>query len=241
MVKSFVLVCDEIPERTSFVKRHMTERGIFPTYWSSYHGKTWGLATTIEYKPGERLTPGGCGLSLGSWAMWQHASLTHGEPDEPILFFEDDAVIPVGFQDTLENLTKELASFIPDWGLVFLGLADRPESVSSKVTKRINDRLVKMVDPFGTHALLIRRYALSVLLRKMRELNRLLDQQLYESVLKPGFLEWCAVVPSIVSQRTYDSFGGGPEWPTSVGSQKPNPVQEHRGLPHWWKWRTPTR
>lgn len=235
----FVLVCDELPERRAAVERHMAERGIKPVYWSGIHGKTWQLETTSEYEPGRHLPPGHVGLNLGVWNLWQHINHLPGNPDDGVIVFEDDVALPADFDRSLGRTVDELIRFMPEWDLVFLGVADREPPVWNKVTERVgapNSRLCRMVDPFGTHALLIRRRALPVLLQHMRAAHRNLDQQLYERVLKPGHLNWCVVLPGIANQRTFDHAGTGiPEWSTSCVDVAPRavdtPSRSITGLP----------
>ena len=227
MIPSYLLVCDELPERRDGAIAHLWERGLEPTVWKGFHGRSWGLMTTREYDKGQRISPGHVGLNTGSWAMWQAAMLGVGcdgtkpwDGDEELMFFEDDVCLPVDFKNQLNALFWELDQSLPDWDLVFLGLAEVQPNVWGKVTDRLGDgasRLCVLDSPFGTHALLVRRRALPVLLEHMRHAERNLDQQLWKYVLQPGLLKWCAVLPSIVTQRTFDYEGTGkPEWVAST-------------------------
>lgn len=233
-VPVYMLVCDELPERQAAVRAHLKERGVEATWWKGFHGTTWGLETCKEHDPGKRISPGHVGLNLGVWAMWQHAFLSapgqHSSPapSDPIIFFEDDAVLPVGFHAHINDLRDELETTIPDWDLVFIGLAEAEPHVWHKVIERIgspDSRLCTISNPFGTHALMVRRRALPVLMDKMRVAERNLDQQLWSRVLQPGHLKWCAVLPTLVTQRTFDyGHTGRPEWQASTlrpGEAKP--------------------
>lgn len=221
MIPSFVLVCDELPDRQKACREHFQSRGIVPTYWKGFHGNSWGLRTSREYDTGKRISPGHVGLNLGSWAMWQAAhvilEVKYEDPDhKPVLFFEDDAFLPEDFDKQLTCLQNQLITDIPDWDLVFLGLAEHEPNVWGKITERIgggDSKLCRLCEPFGTHALMVRHRAIPILLEHMRHAERNLDQQLWKYVLQPGHLKWCAVLPSIVTQRTFDYDGTGkPEW-----------------------------
>ncbi len=219
MIPAYCLVCSELPERTTACKEHFAIHGVDATFWRAFHGKTFGLRTTHEYEPGKTLPQGHVGLNCSFWALCQHIHLTGQEndadPNQPVLILEDDVRFPDDFPGALRGVNRDLESSFPDWDLVFLGLTQHEPHVWNFVTERIgppNSRLLRLNDPFGTHALMIRRRAFPVLLEHMAIAQRNLDQQLYARVLKPGHLKWCAVLPSIVEQRTADYGKGIPEW-----------------------------
>lgn len=223
----YVLHCTELTERTQACKSHLAEVGISPTWWRSFHGRTWGLQTSHEFDIGQRLPPGHVGLNAGAWALWQHIYLTKSDPDQPFVIFEDDVEVSWNFRLQLDDLLIQLNYDLPDWDLVFLGLAETEPFVWNKVTERIGglrSNLCRLDNPFGTHAYVVRHRALPVLLDNMAIAQRNLDQQLWERVLKPGKLVWAACVPSIVKQRTFDYRGtGNPEWKPSTVDTTPIP------------------
>ena len=228
----YALYCEELPERKAALEAHLAERGLpGVTYFRAVHGATWGLETALEYEPGHRLPPGHVALNLSSWFMWaeaeRHAPAKPAAgwgadpgPLDPVIFFEDDVELPVDFRERVDALFDDLERDFPEWDLVFLGLAEQEPGVWHKVTERIgtgDSRLCRLHCPFGTHALMVRRRAIPVLLRHMRKAERNLDQQLWKEVLEPGRLRWCAVLPTIVKQRTYDYAGTRrPEWAAST-------------------------
>jgi hypothetical protein len=152
--------------------------------------------------------------------MWQHAHLTLDADDDAAVFFEDDVVVPDLLDLKVNDLRIELNYVFPDWDLVFLGLAETDVHVWQKVTERIgkpDSRLCRLDCPFGTHAMMIRKRGLRVMLDAMTRAERNLDQQLWEYALRPGLLKWCAVLPSMVTQRTFDYAGSGkPQWAAST-------------------------
>jgi len=231
-VKYYVIHCEELPERTQACKEHLAERGIDATYWKASHGRTWGLSTTLEYEPGKHLPSGHVSLNLSTWNLWQHIWLSGQEwvhrDNHEYIIFEDDVSLPENYHTELELLQRQLYSDFPEWDLVFLGSAEVQPNCWNKVTERIglpDSRLCRLNEPFGTHAIMLRRRALPVLLEHMRAAHRNLDQQLWERVLKKGLLNWCAVLPSIVTQRTFDYAGTGkPEWAPSCIDVSDNPL-----------------
>lgn len=225
-LRHFVLVCDELPERREPCLAHLEERGVRATAWSAFHARSWGLQTIKEYDPGKRLPPGHVGLNCSAWALYQHMHLTSHVFDDAFVVFEDDVTLPKNYWAEIDTLFGELDAAIPDWQLVFLGLSENAPHVWHKVTERVgkgDSRLCRLTDPFGTHAILMRPSALPVLLQHMRLAERNLDQQLWKYVLQPNLLKWCAVLPSIVTQRTFDYTGTGkPEWaPSTIHESDP--------------------
>lgn len=222
-MKSYAVVCRELPDREQAAREHFHARGVAAAWWYAAHGKTWGLETALEYDPGKHLPSGHVSLNVSTWFLWQHAlNQADGLPmEEPVAFYEDDCCFPEDYHRQRARLFLELDVHFPDWDLVFLGLAEREPHVWHKVTDRIgppDSKLCRLNDPFGTHAYMARKRALPVLLEHMRAAHRNLDQQLWERVLKPGRLNWCAVLPSLVTQRTFDYGAGKPEWvPSCVG------------------------
>lgn len=216
----YALYCKELPERTAALRDHMADRGLEPTYFRAAHGVTWGLETSKEYDKGHRLPPGHVALNVSSYFMWQHAYHTLFD-DEIAIFFEDDVKLPEDFQAQFLQLGRDLERELPNWDLVFLGLAETSPAVWHKVTQRFggpDSRLCQLTQPFGTHALMMRRRIIPILLDHMNAVERNLDQQLWNNVLKPGHIKnWCAVLPSLVTQRTFDYSGvSTPEWRAST-------------------------
>lgn len=218
-VPHYVIACDEIPDRRNAAVAHLRERGVDPIVWRGFHGRTWGLRTELEYSPGRHISPGHVGLNLGHWALWQHLDLTL-PPDGSAVVLEDDAELPADWHAHLDNVTRNLDAHVPGWEFCFVGLAETEPHVWHKVTERIgspDSRLCRLSDPFGTHAYLVRRSALRVLMDRMTAAERNMDQQLYQRVLRDGHLNWCAVLPTLVRQWTYDyDQRGRPEWVAST-------------------------
>lgn len=235
------LYCKELPEREAALRAHMAERGLGQsvTYFRAAHGTTWGLETAKEFDKGQRLPPGHVALNVSSYFMWQHSYLSTHSDNDICIFFEDDVVLPADFRAELIKLYSQLEAELPNWDLVFLGLAETSPAVWHKVTARLggpSSRLCQLTQPFGTHALMLRRRAIPVLLEHMNVAERNLDQQLWERVLKPGHIKhWCAVLPSLVTQRTFDYTGVSvPEWTASTlrEGEVPVPAPKVASLQH---------
>lgn len=235
MLPTYVIYCKELPARLAGAAKHFAERDVPVHWWRAAHGNTFGLDTRLEYDAGKRISPAHVSLNVSTWFLWQHlltaecGDTSRNERDS-VVVMEDDAVLPEDYHDKMDALRTDLDRDFPDWDLVFLGLAQTEPHVWNNVTERIgppDSRLCRLTDPFGTHAIMLRRRALPILLDHMTYAERNLDQQLYQRVLKPGLLKWCAVLPSIVTQRTFDYTNSGkPEWVASTA----DPAAD-RGVP----------
>lgn len=219
MTPVYVIACDEIPDRKQTVHDHLLRLGITHTFVRSVHGKTWGLRTTHQYDPGKYISAGHVGLDLGHWIAWQVAYNSVYHDETWMMFLEDDAVLPDGWHNRLRELLLEIDARFPACEFCFVGLCETQPHVWHKVTERIgggDSRLCRLNDPFGTHAYIVRKRALPVLMDRCAIAERNMDQQLFQRVLRDNHVQWCAVLPTLVTQRTYDYAGvGKPEWTPS--------------------------
>lgn len=236
----YVIHCPEFADRSKQCFDHLRERMVNAIPWRSIHGKSWGLQTDLEYEPGYRISPGHIGLILGHWTLWNHLSHTLDLIHDYAIVLEDDVEIPVGFWHKQDHALNILTRYNPDWQFAYLGLAEKEPQVWGKVTERIGGQdspLCRIDHPFGTHAYMVRREALPILLDRMAHAQRNIDQQLYRNVWEPKALNWCAFLPSIIRQKTYDYEGKGrPEWDASTLDEKdlpygPNPLSA--AYPAW--------
>jgi predicted GH43/DUF377 family glycosyl hydrolase/GR25 family glycosyltransferase involved in LPS biosynthesis len=221
-VKPVVLVitCDELAERKQKCMKHFAEMGVEASYLRGIYGKSWGLETTHEFEPGQRISSGHVALDINHYFAWQVLLFILPDGDSYGIVFEDDAVLPKDFYATVAGVVDELSDVMLDWDLVFLGSGDAGIRTWDKVTERIggpNSRYCREQFPWGTHALMIRKKAIPTLMARMSIAERNMDQQLYLRVLKDNHVNWCMVLPSLVQQRTYDHAGvGKPEWAPST-------------------------
>ena len=209
--ETYVLYCKELPARRAAAEARMAAAGLRPTWWRGVHAKTWGLATTKTYdrdEVGHVMPPGYAGNLLGHYALWQHLYLTGADE---ALVFEDDATVGPDFLDRYAAARKTLPR---DWQFAFLGVAEDPAAAAAKVYERIPGGWARLVEPYGTHAYLVRGSALPVLLVRMAELRAHADVQLWENVLRGGHVCWYARVPSLVGQSS-QGVGDG-LWETTL-------------------------
>jgi GR25 family glycosyltransferase involved in LPS biosynthesis len=223
----YLIHCTELPERTEAALGHLLKRRVNNlTLVRSIHGKTWGIETTREYDEGKRISPGHVGLLIGHWIAWQvaaaKAAAVAADNNTPALILEDDVILPEDWQQQLDEVEAELADCFPDWELCMVGHCESEPQVWHKVTERVggpSSRICRINLPFGTHAYLVRPSAIPKLLDLLPQGGavRNMDQQLFFNALQGNQIKWCAVLPALIRQRTFDyTRQGNPEWGPST-------------------------
>lgn len=200
MTPIYCISCTQHTERRSVAEQHFASCGVVPTWWRGYHGSSWGLESSKRYGD-YRITPGHIGSILSHYSLWQHLD-SYG--CEEAIILEDDALLPVDFERKVLVLINDLPL---DWQFCFLGWIDRSEQQHIPV----NESVIEMRYPFGTHAYMVHRTALPLLLDAMAEARTNVDIQLNENALPK--LRCYAANPSFVDQRTQTG-----EWKTSTAT-----------------------
>jgi GR25 family glycosyltransferase involved in LPS biosynthesis len=213
----FCITCRQTPERTAAAARHFQERGLSVEFFAGVHGRAFGLRTALAHgrdhvlPPGHRMLSGHVGLVLSHYMLW--TALTHLPYDE-VLILEDDATFGPDFAERFRQAYAELPA---DWQMVYVGsFGDE-----GRPAVRLSEHVAVVRYPLGTHAYLVRRSTLGLLLRTNQEARTHIDVQLAENSLP--YLNCYTFLPPLVGQRTYDGT-----WPssTSVTDEPDGPVGE---------------
>ncbi len=202
MIPTYCITCTETPERGECAALHFAGVGLQTTFWRGVHGMTWGLRTDKGCKPadpGYRIHPGQIGLILAHWSLWQHVYLS-GAPEALIL--EDDAAFGADFLDRFAEAKKELPE---NWEFCYVGWGG---AVGHSSGRTASWRAVQGC-PFGTHAYLVKRAALPVLLDTNREARTHIDIQIFENSLP--HLQAYVCTPSLAGQHSQEG-----RWPCST-------------------------
>ena len=196
--KTFCLVLEEFPERTSRAMGHLMSAGIQATPFRGIYGPKFHLATSM---PNERVaaakrahyaqvvglptkpddgkpyyvTPGHLGCSLSHYMLWQTCQHL---PDDYFLIFEDDVVLTPGFTDAFMRIMPTMPE---DWEFAFVGYHFLPES--AKITKAGPYLRKSSINPLCTHAYMIHRRGIPKLLREGYRIWCHVDEQLRDYVL----------------------------------------------------------
>lgn len=187
------ITCSQTPERKKSTEEHLRNCGIIPNWWLGFHGKTWGLKPIINGpSPKDYMSVGHIGLNLSYWALWQHLLY---EDDNEFLLFEDDVVLCENFQQKFENCKIDLPK---NWQFVYVGHIGLEDRESPKlITKRVGELREY---PVGTHAFLVNKSALLILLEENQRVELPIDEQLAKYTLPK--LNVYAFLPSLANQRS---------------------------------------
>ena len=206
----WTICCRQLPERAEMCRAHLKAASVNPQVWWGIHAATFGLqATRLYRKPDNslyRVPVGHVGRILSHYMLWQHLHISSSESvGDEWLVLEDDAVLCSGFAELWPSFREALPN---GWRVAFVGWIRQGGMMPEYLNLRVNR--VRNVYPWGTHAYLLHREALPVLLDTMHHATINIDQQLAECALPK--LRTYIFTPSLVSQRTHSG-----EWPTSCG------------------------
>lgn len=195
----YVIVCEEMGERIAEVKEHLDNLGLDYSFFPGIHGKTWGLQ-------GRRLAPGQTGLQLTHWWLWRFLETRPKEENEWIIF-EDDVLLPHDFSKVFPKFRQKLSA---DTQLVFLGHYQTGETI-----KLPNGELYTGCQ---THAYLVRRSALPVLIETNKQTDWATDMNI--AMLALPRLKWHCCYPSMARQKTIEGT-----WKGSMVEHSASPVR----------------
>jgi GR25 family glycosyltransferase involved in LPS biosynthesis len=156
-----------------------------------------GLRTEHTYDvdhPGTNyhISPKHVCMLLGHMMIWRTCQQL---PEEAFLILEDDAV----FEPNWKQRFTESWSVVPhDWGIIYLGSC----CCGGKPTRSIGGGLYEVQWPLCTHAYLVNRKALPVMIERSRKVWAPIDLALMFDVLP--YLHVYTILPTLVTQK--DTF-----------------------------------
>jgi len=168
-MKAYCITLRQTPERESFA-RQMFDKHNFPVeFVHGIHGCKWGLQTTTSSFTNSKNQPvyidsGNVGLLLSHYLVW---TLAWHQADDPVLVFEDDAILCEGFGQRLDELLKAAPA---NWQIINLG------STSSDHREETGFFLTKC--SYSTAAMLYRKSVLPFILTEMQLAKQPVDNQM---------------------------------------------------------------
>ena len=197
--------------RIEVTQQHFDELGLEVVWFEGINNHTFGLTSrvpwggeydNIEFDPTDLdalqshnfVKPGHIGCSLSHYMLWK--TLTFLDHDE-IIIFEDDVLV---YENFWENLTEVKEVLPKDWDFVYLGYDDENTPFEVKLRYRINDRLIQLPSFHRTHAYMIKKETLSILLDRMHIAWLNVDMQLVKRVLPHVNYYLCE--PVLATQRS---------------------------------------
>lgn len=207
-MQNWCLYCSQLSLRREAVQKDFERHGLAMNWWHSIHAKSFGIKsagfppTDIIHAP-HNPNCGQVGLTIGWWMLWQHLLLS--EHPGPFLCFEDDAILCDDFSQKFGDASKALPE---EWQFAFVGTTGHhpPQEMSYSDGPVVR---CKTGLPGGTHALLIKKNALSTLLEHNHVCETLIDDQLSHTALHR--LKCYAFKPSLVAQGSH-VHTSNPRW-----------------------------
>ena len=194
--KIFCLTLKDTPKRKDYAKNHFKQFGLDVEFFEGINGDKFGLKTTIPYKddnpdgPDYFIKQGRIGCLLSHYMLWQ--TLWH-LPYEEILILEDDAFLCENFQEKFLEFKKDLPD---DWQYVFVGhCCLPPNEYQIKVTDNI---ITTTHPPMCTHAYMIKKSSIPVLLDTNHQAWAAVDIQIQKKTLK--ILKHYVFMPPLIEQ-----------------------------------------
>ncbi len=198
----FCITCWQTPERTRKAAAHFRERGLDVQFFPGIHGASFGLRS--RYHSGEPMPQGHTGLVLSHYMLWQTLAYL---PHDEVLILEDDAWFDADFAERFRLARADLPA---DWQFAFVGGV----ALHGKHVEPVTSRVGVMRYPCGTHAYLVKRSTLPLLLHTNHRAGDHIDLQLIQHTLPR--LQCYTFTPSLAKQRGACAAdeGTGENWPT---------------------------
>jgi len=193
--KIFCLTLKDTPKRREYAEQHFKQHGLDVEFFNGIDGNKFGLVTTIPYRddgpgPDYFIKQGRIGCLLSHYMLWQ--TIWHS-PYEEVLILEDDAILCENFQEKFLEFKKQLPD---DWQYVFVGhCCLPPDEYQIKVTDNI---ITTTHPPMCTHAYMIKKSSIPVLLDTNHQVWAAVDIQIQKKTLK--ILKHYVFMPPLVEQ-----------------------------------------
>ena len=231
--RTFCITLRETPKRKEEAIKYFNQVGLNVEMFDGIHGESFGLKTVIptyDLMAGREyfITQGAIGCILSHLMLW---NVLINQPEDEFLILEDDAQL---CDDFFEKFAKFKLELPDDWEMVYVGyLLTSGENIDTVI--KVSDNVV-IVEPMCTHAYLVKKSALKVLIETNQIAWNPLDLQICKRSL-PLLKHYGAKTP-LIGQRSvlnlkdetwyslcYD-WNVNPEW---LGSSKSNNVRLGNG------------
>lgn len=194
--RAFCISLDNSPRWPVRVE-HFKQRGISVERFRGFDGEASGLETTISYdrdNPGTRyrIGPKHIGLTISHIMLW--TALRH-MPEDSWIILEDDAQFDADWKPRFESAIEHLP---PSWDMLFLGSCNCFDKRRDLVTAN----LYRVFYPSCTHAYMVRRKALDMLLSTTKRIYAPIDCSLVLNTFPK--LDVYTILPRIAAQDGTD-------------------------------------
>lgn len=193
-MRTFCIYCPELPKGHGAAEEHFKSIGMDVAFFRGIHGEHFGVLGTHPYR-GDHPQQGWVigyahtGMFLSHYMLWNALSLLDGDR---FMILEDDAEFPADWRKRLADVHLNLPS---DTDVVLIGSSNTKD----KPSKHVKGPLYEVKWPFCTHAYILHRKALPVLLDKCRDAYTNIDIAMVNEAYP--FLKVLTVLPRIAQQR----------------------------------------
>lgn len=178
---------------------HFIQRDVPVEFINGIHGEAFGI---LSYKPyrydhpnlGSLNPIAHVGLCLSHYMLWQACLLL---PDERFMILEDDAEFGADWKTRADAALSDAPE---DFDILLIGNSN----ASDKPTEHVKGEVYEVKYPFCTHAYILSRKALPVLLDNCRDASTKIDILMMFKAYP--HLKVYTVLPRIVNQRNTDLF-----------------------------------
>lgn len=193
-MKTICITLPETPERKAAAIDHFKQRGVQARFFPGIDGKGFGLLTRHSIQEENGLTMGykHVGLCLSHYMVWSGLDILP-KSNTHFMILEDDARFP---NDWSKRTDKALEDAPKDFDILLIGSCCCEDKPKTLVAGEVFD--VRW--PSCTHAYIVARKALPVLLKTQRKIWTLIDQALIANTFP--LLKVYTVLPRIVEQST---------------------------------------
>lgn len=195
--RTFCITLRETPKRKEEANKYFNQVGLNVEFFEGIHGESFGLKSTIpnyDKLPGREyfITPGAVGCLLSHLTLWN--ILIH-QPEEEFLIVEDDIQLCDDFFEKFAKFKLELPN---NWEMVYVGYLIPGGGHGGDVT-HVSENVI-ITKPICTHAYMIKKSALKVLIETNQLAWSPLDIQITERSL-PKLNHYAAKTP-LINQRS---------------------------------------
>ncbi len=171
IIRTFVITLPEKPERKEKTIAHFKERGLHSyEFFDGLHGEKAGLATFHTYEvdnPGSqfKMGPVPTGILISHYMLWAALNLKW---DDYYFICEDDVQLPEDWHIRFSNALRDTPK---DFDMLYIGSCcckGRPQT-------QIKNEIWEVKYPQCTHAYIVARKALPLLLRTNRKFEAPVD------------------------------------------------------------------